>query len=696
MSPTGDSAKSAAPLPASATVAEIKAKIPPASRYVIAVHGIGDQLRNATAQSVVSAFGGFFNYPLGVPLGAFRKPPPQLSAYKPETPNTRGARQVPPELAATSFVEIYWADIPRGIQQEGFTIEETKAWARTVVARLRARYEGFTTPGDPLHKQADQNAAAASNAARPAGSAALSTVPPEPPHLESEEYRAVADALEEMIETFEVLGNLLWIAEKAGWLEFDLDTLLTSYIGDVQIVADFEEFRRGILQRFTNVLDAIQAMTREHGIEDPEIYIVAHSEGTVVAFMGLLLGMTDRMIPADPGAPPGAPNQREWYKWVRGFMTLGSPIDKHLVLWPDIWQPVNQPPRDIVDDFTPKLEGGSTSPDRRIWWKNYYDKGDPVGFTLDTARDWMAQHEWSTVFRFDGEKDDHGFSRYALPGKAHNDYWKDAAVFGHFIENVANLQLDGRRRYPEPPRSRPGAVFLAYTVPYLLVYLLCCIASFLVFKTTESFIHAPIPLMEGIISIVGVGSLLLGVVGFARILKLTRSWRWILVGIGWFGLFSLPFNFTPQHFQAKIAVWFSAHLHWRLAPSAIVIAAAFVTALLAGLVGRSDPRTWKQGLLASFRWLTTGARPLVILVGFQVAVMVIERIARNWPHGTVADKPSLWPVVLAFGGFIYLWWLAVLIFDLVFVWHRYIRFQGALTALRDMRLARAGISLSPK
>ena len=38
------------------------------------------------------------------------------------------------------FVEVYWANIPMRVQRRGHTIEETKAWARTVVQRVRARY----------------------------------------------------------------------------------------------------------------------------------------------------------------------------------------------------------------------------------------------------------------------------------------------------------------------------------------------------------------------------------------------------------------------------------------------------------------------------------------------------------------------------------------------------------------------------
>jgi hypothetical protein len=36
-------------------------------------------------------------------------------------------------------------------------------------------------------------------------------------------------------------------------------------------------------------------------------------------------------------------------------------------------------------------------------------------------------------------------------------------------------------------------------------------------------------------------------------------------------------------------------------------------------------------------------------------------------------RPPAWPVVMAGLAFLYLWWLATLIFDLAFVWQRYVR-----------------------
>ncbi|HEV7802908.1 MAG TPA: hypothetical protein VGP15_17660, partial [Burkholderiales bacterium] len=36
-------------------------------------------------------------------------------------------------------------------------------------------------------------------------------------------------------------------------------------------------------------------------------------------------------------------------------------------------------------------------------------------------------------------------------------------------------------------------------------------------------------------------------------------------------------------------------------------------------------------------------------------------------------RPPVWPVLLAGALYLYLWWLATLVFDLAFVWQRYVR-----------------------
>jgi hypothetical protein len=39
----------------------------------------------------------------------------------------------------------------------------------------------------------------------------------------------------------------------------------------------------------------------------------------------------------------------------------------------------------------------------------------------------------------------------------------------------------------------------------------------------------------------------------------------------------------------------------------------------------------------------------------------------------LAAHPPTWPVLLSGIGFLYLWWLSALVFDLAFIWQRYVR-----------------------
>ena len=67
-----------------------------------------------------------------------------------------------------------------------------------------------------------------------------------------------------------------------------------------------------------------------------------------------------------------------------------------------------------------------------------------------------------------------------------------------------------------------------------------------------------------------------------------------------------------------------------------------------------------------------GMWPLMVLSGGFV-VCLVWRILHLDPLPSVPKDPELWPVVLGVLAFLYLWWLAAQLFDLVFVWHRYVR-----------------------
>lgn len=496
-------------------------------KVIVAVHGIGDQVRYATIRSVIAQFRARHGLPSGVPLGSFYAESKNPEERKPL--KLRPPYSVEP-FGELAFTEVYWAGIPREIVKDEHALEEVKLWARTIVERLQLRGQAELEKIEAEISRLDEERKKLLEAGKREDAARCSYREEDRERmkdallankLEESDYSMLKQVLDEMIRTIAILEQLCRLAERAGVFTFDLGKLMDNYLGDVQVVTEFRAQRRMILDEFRRVIESAHRFA-----PNAEIYIVAHSEGTVVSFLGLLEALSDERPP-------------DWINHVRGLMTLGSPIDKHLILWPEeLWRDFGNPDPDARPN--PRIRFRPTTPDERIKWRNYYDKGDPVGYELDEAREWMSKHDWDQVFDF-REENDIGFWRYPLPGKAHVDYWKDKEVFDHFIEGVifpkpAGVQPDNAESGFNKSPSKWWAPLASYVVPYIGVGALLFAAVFILLKALQTCLgnngsDSGMEIQWAFFgNVLGMTCLLYGVTVTARIPRLTGIWYWRSIG----------------------------------------------------------------------------------------------------------------------------------------------------------------------
>lgn len=531
-------------------------------KIIIAVHGVGDQRRSETVRHVAWRFATLLGQDV-------RKP--ALGYFHPEAGARARAVQLPAGLSGESlapdyyFAEVYWADIAADIAEKGRALEETKEWGWSVIWRARAR------------SREKQTASADKGAFK-------------------DTFLDAGHVIEDIVESIGVLSNLLVLVEKAGVFRFDLGRLLRDFAGDVQLVADFQFARRQIVDHFGAVLDEVFADVVRRSGSTPEVHIVAHSEGTVVSFLAL-----QEAITADKAS---------WIPCLRQYMTIGSPLDIHRFLWPEIFpsKPAAWP--------------------AKLMWTNYYDYGDPIGLGTSATKKWAMCP--------DANFDEISFSRYFFPGAAHNEYWKDADLFAHFFGKVAGKKSDSERE-AKAPKSVLKVRLVAYLLPFLLVYSLHASASYVLLHALRDVL--PELRFGPTATALGMGGVLVAVTAAARLPYLiprTIILRWLLPPLALTGAVAGATYFL-QPFAASAAV---------------VAFGVIVTSWIGGAV--YQPKFARRVLLASGAASVVGA---VALLGGQPA----------W------EMVSFWWSLVAGGTSLYLWWLGLLIFELTVVWHKYIR-----------------------
>jgi len=246
-----------------------------------------------------------------------------------------------------------------------------------------------------------------------------------------------------------------------------------------------------------------------------------------------------------------------------------------------------------------------------------------------------------------------------------------------------------KRRFPQKPPPKRSAQITSYVIPYGVLALLCYAAIFILYKAVTDYLgNMPGPAIYR--DVLFLAFLLAGMTIAVRIPRLSSMWRWRVVGFSLFAAAVAGYVWPIYWYDAPLLVdgkrvsqplrgmqdmiaWdvFKPLFEFHGLPAGYAVCAlpvgAVIVVLFCMAFGRSKHNRAGMRILLS----VGGAFVLLIVVGLVL---------------TVTDHPRpLWPVVLGSAAFFYLWWLAALLFDLVFVWHRYIRHSAAMGDLRALQ-----------
>jgi len=601
-------------------------------KLVIVVHGMGDQSRNDMVRSVAGLFAKVFADKTKIDTQAIRLPQGLWEGSDPTDPAKDDMISYAPapehaeklqELADMAFAEIYWADLPRKIE-DAHRLEPSPQWAGSVVDRLRQR--------DDLHRS-----------------------------YSGSDVTTGATVVEELAETLKILSRVLIPLEKAGSFTFDLGRILDQYLGDVQQVADYIYVRESILKRFVARIDYLARLSAAD-----EIHFVTHSEGTVLTLRTLLRCMNNHKDEC-PDAPA-------WLSRVRSMTTLGSPIDKHLILWPEMWgwlaegeEAVSNADGTAREELLVERRTHWHRLPQKIRWRNYYDYADPVGYDLGTAREklelWGCQ-----AFEFSRE-DDYGFRRYPLAGMAHIEYFNDPELFHHIYDHAIN---------PGAKQAKPTDTWwgkLSPVIPFVIVVAIHVAAIIVLHHSMESqqmqqvlaLLKGSAPSVPDMVAWLRSWS---GITACGLVLAGTTFWSRAGVIDGW----SLRKTVGPMLFYfgtLGLLFWLAASACQPPSLQMVGLSIALPSFLLVvfGRIINALSRRSDRSPIWALRWQMMAG-------GAAVGVAALCHIKDQ--------NASLLTAVIGAITFMYTWWLGVLLYDLCYVWKRYINTTGE-TFVRKLR-----------
>jgi len=151
---------------------------------------------------------------------------------------------------------------------------------------------------------------------------------------------------------------------------------------------------------------------------------VSHSLGSVISY-NVLSDIFHRAAEVETtGTTIQKKGAARFRKSLRRFVTLGSPLDKFAVLFPEIMRPwPEQSENSLVEtegDSITESKSSDRSTGKRGWWINFYHVLDPVSGSLDHPsicnpnQPLNIHSDWKSLS--------------IIPGLAHSSYWKAVKV----------------------------------------------------------------------------------------------------------------------------------------------------------------------------------------------------------------------------------------------------------------------------
>lgn len=473
-------------------------------RYVVVVHGIGEQKKNETVLPVI--------YRLAearAEAASDRRPTPQRRRFG--SPITRGVvasqlRQASAEDLSTGLEE-GWAEF------EGIPRDPKPGSSWPFVGRRSSR-PGSNLRFVDLHwaPVMDEQFEAFGEPAKVWTQAVID-------RLESREAPAwileMMRALRGGVIPLQRVFNRRWPVRTAR--------IFDRTVGDVQLYGEYLGTRGRAVRRFHERLAGLEKEHREAEVRsglkrEPRYTIIAHSLGSIMSFDALTFAhmrwptneeqrdwLREHLPEYDRAGSGDDLPDLGWIRNVDALVTLGSPIDKFLVLW---WLNYEH----LADPSWLSREFLGQPRERRIRHYNYCDSNDPVGHEIDVAYSEgtvTADLFVKGVVEGAEKPEDVVFSRYAGPGAAHTAYWTDDDLF----RRILDLAIDGLPRPREEMRwFRWSAYFWGLVISYLLIPFVGWLAASAVFVWTfgraGSWLGKSSGVALGIMIVLGTGWLL--------------------------------------------------------------------------------------------------------------------------------------------------------------------------------------------